>query len=196
MCAFDRLRVILSKKCWIALIIIAILLCYSTTALAAVVGGFDSVRSIDMTGVADSSLLIGMGGVSEKESVLELSLPDLWRLPIEEPTTPDYVSPTPAEDFYDESTGVDIPIFYPFFKMASDATGVPIQVFWISGALVTAAVAGVLAMMFLHSLMISGVISGTIIVAACSMGIVPWWVLYVYIFMAVAFIVYQRVVSV
>ena len=115
---------------------------------------------------------------------------------LEEPTPPDYVSKTPAEDLFTESTGENIPLFYPIFKMASDTTGWPIQVFWIAGAMVMAMLAGALAMMYLQSMLVAGFIAGGTLVVACSIGIVPWWVLYVYAFMAVTFIVYQRVVSV
>jgi len=51
-------------------------------------------------------------------------------------------------------------------------------------------------MMALHSMMLAGLASGVSVSAFCSMGIIPWWTLYVYIFMAVTFVVYQKVSSV
>jgi len=115
---------------------------------------------------------------------------------VEEPASPDYVSETPTVDLFTETTGEDIPMFYPFFKMASDVTGWPIQVFWITGAILMSMVAGTITLMYMHSMLIVGVVTGCIVAAFCSMDIIPWWTLYVWGFMAVCFIVYQRVVSV
>lgn len=113
-----------------------------------------------------------------------------------EPTTPEYVTETPAEDLFTESTGENIPIFYPIFKMVSDVTGWPIQIFWITGALALSMLFGGVAMIYLRSMLIAGITSITFVIVFCSMGIIPWWILYVYIIMAITFVVYQRVVSV
>ncbi len=116
----------------------------------------------------------------------------------DEPAPPDIVSETSAEDMFTESLGTNIPLFYPMFKFASDTTGWPIQIFWMTGAIILAMLIGVLSIMFLHSMMIAGIASGVVLVAACTIdgGVISWWVLYVYIIMAVTFVVYQKVVSV
>jgi len=189
-----RIRTVLPKKCWIAIAATTLaFLCCNSVVLAYVTGGFDSVKSVAMTGVNDSALVIGLVGVAN--SGLVVGLAPGWVPPIEEPTPPEYVSETPAEDMFAESAGVNIPIFYPMFKMASDTTGWPIQIFWISGALVMAMIAGALTVMYLRSMLLAGLVSGAVVAAGCSMGILPWWILYTYIFAAVTFIVYQRVVS-
>jgi len=113
-----------------------------------------------------------------------------------ETTSPDYTGDTPATDLFEEGTGENIPIFYPFFKMASDETGWPIQIFWIMGAGTLAIIAGALTLMYLRSMMLAGLVTGGVVLVAHSMGIMPLWTLIVYAFMAITFIVYQRVVSV
>jgi len=113
-----------------------------------------------------------------------------------EPTTPDYVSVSPGIDLFPDTTeGANIPLFYPLFKLTSDITGWPIQVFWLAGALTLSMVVGALAMIYLQSMLIAGIVSGTAVVMFCTMEIIPWWVLYVYIFAALTFIIYQRVTS-
>ena len=191
-----RVCTILSKKRWVATVVVVFaFLCCNSAVLAYVTGGFDSVKSVAMSGIADSATVIGIGGAAS--SGLVVGLVPGWVPPIEEPTTPDYVSETPAVDIFVESAGTNIPLFYPMFKQASDLTGWPIQIFWMSSALVAAMIAGVLTLMYLRSMLLAGVVTGIVITAGCSIdgGILPWWTLYVYIFMAVTFIVYQRVVS-
>ena len=115
----------------------------------------------------------------------------------DEPAGPAYVSVTPGVDLFpDTTTGVNIPIFYEIFLMASDITGWPIQIFWIAGAFSIAMMAGALAAIYLRSMLIAAIVTGTATVVFCSMGIIPWWVLYVYGFMALCLVIYQRVVSV
>ena len=114
----------------------------------------------------------------------------------EEPAPPIVLPETTTENLFTETTGVNIPLLYPMYKIVSDITGWPIQVFWITSALVMAIVVGALAMMFLRSMLIAGLASGFVVAVSCSMGILPWWVLYVYAIGAVTFVVYQRVVSV
>jgi len=191
-----RVRTVLSKKRWVATAITVLaFLCCNSTVLAYVTGGFDSIKSVAMSGVADSATVIGIGGAIN--SGLVVGLGPGWVPPIEEPTPPDYVSETPAVDMFTESAGTNIPLFYPMFKLTSDITGWPIQIFWISGALVVAMIAGALTLMYLRSMLLAGVVTGIVIAAGCSIdgGILPWWTLYTYIFMAVTFIVYQRVTS-
>jgi len=111
----------------------------------------------------------------------------------EEPVTPDYVSETPAIDSYAESEGANIPLLYPLFEMAASTTGIPIQVFWMSGAMIIAMIVGVLVMMYLKTMLGAAFASGTTLVVFCNISIIPWWVLYVYAFMAICFVVYQKV---
>jgi len=189
-----RVRTVLSKKLWVvATFAVLAFLCYNSAALAYVTGGFASVKSVAVTGVADSAVVAGIVGAVN--SGLVVGLVPGWAPPIEEPTPPDYVSETPAVDMFAESTGANIPLFYPLFQMASDTTGWPIEIFWITGAMVMAMIAGALTLMYLRSMLLAGLVSGVVVSAGCSIEVLPWWTLYVYIFIAVTFIVYQRVVS-
>ena len=115
---------------------------------------------------------------------------------LEDPIPSDIIPATKAPSLFTETTGEDIPMFYPFFKMVSDITEWPIQVFWISGALVLVTMGGIIMLALMKSMLLAGIASGVLLAAFSSMSIIPWWTLYVYILMAVTFIIYQRVTSV
>jgi hypothetical protein len=160
--------------------------------LTAVVGLGDVYELWDgstcMWGSNPTGIAVTVGGI-ESSSSAGIVVPT-------EPSPPDYVSDTSSEDMFTESTGASIPLFYPFFKAASDATGFPIQVFWITGVLTISALAGVATVMLIHSMAAAGIVAGAMMGAFCSIHLIDWWILYVYIILVVAFVIYQRVASV
>ncbi|KKK53315.1 hypothetical protein LCGC14_3096020, partial [marine sediment metagenome] len=147
---------------------------------------------IDRAEANDARITWGVNPVEAAMGSLE-STGVVGTITPEDPIPPQYVSETPAEDLFTETEGVNIPIFYPIFKMTADTTGWPIQIFWITGAITLAILLGVITLMKLNSMMAAGIVSGGVVVVACSMEILEWWVLYVYAAMAVTFIIYQRV---
>jgi len=163
-------------------------------ALTAVVGAGDTfeLRSDGRItwGVNPTGISVTVGGLESAGIVAPAAA--------EEPEIPSILPSTPDIDLFTESAGTNIPMIYPFFDMASTITGIPIQVFWYLSSITIAAALGALVLMYLHSMLVAAIATGVVLAIACTMdgGIISWWVFYIYLIMAITFVIYQKVTSV
>ncbi len=170
----------------------ATVLTFDTLTVAVEAGDTYELRS-DGTitwGVNPTGVSYTVGGLESSGAVAPVST--------EEPEIPSILPSTPGIDLFTESSGSNIPLFGPMFEFTATLTGWPIALFWYVGSISLAAVFGALALMYLHSMLISAFAVGIVLSLACTIdgGVISWNVLYIYLIMAVVFIVYQRVLSV
>lgn len=170
----------------------ATVLTFDTLTVAVEAGDTYELRS-DGTitwGVNPTGVSYTVGGLESSGAVASVST--------EEPEIPSILPSTPGIDLFTESSGSNIPLFGPMFEFTATLTGWPIALFWYVGSISLAAVFGALALMYLHSMLISAFAVGIVLSLACTIdgGVISWNVLYIYLIMAVVFIVYQRVLSV
>ena len=163
-------------------------------ALTAVVGAGDTfeLRSDGRItwGVNPTGISVTVGGLESAGIVAPAAA--------EEPEIPSILPSTPDVDLITESAGSNIPLIAPIFELAVTLTGWPIFIFWYVGSISLAAILGALVLIYLHSMLVSALAVSAVLALACTIdgGVISWNVLYIYLIMALAFVVYQRVHSV
>ena len=109
------------------------------------------------------------------------------------PSTPqDMVGPSPQPDWTrDIPTLTDHPL-YPLVSIISDVTSIPIKLVWIIGATFLLVMAMIVAFRYVPHQLITILIGGGIAAFWVSMGIYPFWVLFIFAVGGLAIIIGER----
>ena len=109
-----------------------------------------------------------------------------------EGTGVDMVGPTGNPDWTGEIPTLTDHPFYPLVDAVGDQTGIPNNIVWILGATLLLLLAMIVAYRYVPHQIITALIGGSIASFWYAMGIYPFWVIFIFVILALAIIIGER----
>lgn len=165
---------------------------------ATFLGGWDTEWLVSQSGVDDSNLLVSTG--TDTSKVVEISPYYLADPPVTYPLDPgdnpqDIIDGTGQPDWNAVSGDLSDHPLYPLVKFISDTVNIPEGTVWVCGAIFIIMALTLVGFVYAPNQLLTAFI-GTLGTMACYyQGIMPFWTIFVYILIAFAIVLYERVQS-
>lgn len=162
---------------------------------ATFLGGWDSEWMIGTSGGTDSSLLISTG--TDASKVIEvnpyIANPGL----VDVGGGSQDMAPQTGQPNWTADTGaLTTHPFYPLVHAISSLTSIPEAQVWIVGAIFVVMAATIIGFVYAPHQLITACIGTGLMITFVIQTILPWWTIFVYLIIAIAVILYERVPSV